>query len=156
MIALRPMKATEFAAYLAYFIPDYAAEIAVNYGLSETEAFARASREIADNLPDGPQTPGEVLLCILNELDDHIGYLWYRPDPAERSAFISDFHILATHQGRGYGRQALNALETHLAGSGITEIRLRVAADNERAQHVYKTSGFQTTGINMSKRIGEQ
>ncbi|CAN7492060.1 GNAT family N-acetyltransferase [Pararhizobium sp. LjRoot235] len=155
MIALRPMKATEFAAYLAYFIRDYAAEIAANYGLSETEGFARASREIADHLPDGPQTPGEVLLCIVNEADDHVGYLWYRPAPGERSAFISDFHILAAHQGRGYGRQALNALETHLAESGIAEIRLRVAADNERAQHVYKTSGFQTTGINMSKRIGE-
>jgi len=155
MIALRPMKATEFAAYLAYFIPDYAAEIAANYGLSETEAFARASREIADDLPDGPQTPGEALLCIVNEVDDHIGYLWYRPDPAERSAFISDFHILAAHQGRGYARQALNALESRLAESGIIEIRLRVAASNERAQHVYKASGFRTTGMNMSKRIGE-
>ena len=155
MIALRPMKSTEFAAYLAYFIPDYAAEIAANYGLSEAEAFARASREIADDLPEGPQTPGEVLLWIVNEAEDHVGYLWYRPDPAECSAFISDFHILAAHQGRGYGRQALDALETRLVENGISEIRLRVAADNERAQHVYKTSGFRTTGINMSKRIGE-
>ena len=34
MIVLRPMRATEYPAYLDYFIPDYAAEISANYALA--------------------------------------------------------------------------------------------------------------------------
>jgi len=155
MLALRPMRDPEFIAYLAYFVPDYAAEIAANYGVSDAEAFARASREIADDLPAGPGTPGEVLLCIVNDGDGIVGYVWYRPDTAARSAFICDFHILPAHQGQGFGRTALSLIEDRLAAEGITDLRLRVAADNSRARHVYETSGFHTTGINMSKRIAE-
>ncbi len=154
-LVLRPMRDAEFAAYLAYFVPDYAAEIAANYSIPDAEALARASREIADDLPQGPQTPGEVLLCLVDERDGPVGYIWYRPDIAASSAFINDFHILATHQGRGFGKHALALLESALAAEGITDIRLRVAADNLRAKHVYETSGFRITGINMSKRIGE-
>jgi RimJ/RimL family protein N-acetyltransferase len=33
------------------------------------------------------------------------------------------------------------------------QIKLRVAGDNERARHLYEVSGFQVTGINMSKPL---
>ncbi|OJF92426.1 GNAT family N-acetyltransferase [Pararhizobium antarcticum] len=154
-LALRPMRDVEFAAYLAYFVPDYAAEMATNYGLSAAQALTRASAEVADDLRGGPRTEGEVLLCLVDERDTLLGYLWYRPDIAQRSAFISDFHILPAHQGKGFGKTALGLIEARLAAEGLTEIRLRVAADNVRARHVYETSGFRTTGFNMSKRIGE-
>ncbi|MBB3146719.1 hypothetical protein FHS21_003135 [Phyllobacterium trifolii] len=39
MIVFRPMRASEFAKYLRYFIPDYEAEISTNYGLNDTAAF---------------------------------------------------------------------------------------------------------------------
>lgn len=84
-----------------------------------------------------------------------IGYVWYRPDKDSRSAFVSDFHILPAHQGNGYGKGALSALEATLSDKGFEQIRLRVAADNERAHHIYRTGGFRTTGINMSKWIGK-
>ena len=45
MIVLRPMRATEYPAYLDYFIPDYAAEISANYALSPAAALAQAQRE---------------------------------------------------------------------------------------------------------------
>lgn len=158
MIAFRPMHRSEFSGYLDYFIPDYAAEISTNYGLSSAAALAQAKREIAEDLPDGPDTPGHVLLCITDDAtgnDDLIGYLWYRPDEDSRLAFINDFHILAAHQGNGYGKRALSALEATLSREGFEQIRLRVAADNERAHHIYRTGGFRTTGINMSKWISK-
>lgn len=40
MIVLRPMRDTEYPAYLDYFIPDYAAEISANYALSPAAALA--------------------------------------------------------------------------------------------------------------------
>ena len=156
MISLRPMLGGEYPAYLDYFIPDYAAEISVNYGLSSLDALAHAKQEIANDLPHGVNTPGEVMLCVINQASDAesvVGYLWYRPDLATRSAFIKDFHIFAPHQGKGFGKQALNVLEAELARAGFDQIKLRVAEDNKRAMHVYKVTGFRVTGVNMSKTI---
>jgi RimJ/RimL family protein N-acetyltransferase len=157
MISLRPMRADEYAAYLDYFIPDYATEITANYQLSPVESRLQALREIDEDLPQGVATPGQVLLCIIDSIsgeDSIIGYLWYRPDIPARSIHISDFHIFAVHQGKGYGKEALAALELELSKTGITQIKLRVAEDNKRAKHLYDVSGFRVTGVNMSKAIG--
>lgn len=156
MIALRPMRKDEYSGYLSYFIPDYAAEISRNFGFSQAEALAQAKREIADDLPDGPDTAGEVLLAITESAlgsDAVVGYFWYRPNETSRSVFISDFHILPAYQGNGYGKSALAALEAALCEAGFEHVRLRVAADNGRAHHLYESGGFRTTGINMSKSI---
>jgi ribosomal protein S18 acetylase RimI-like enzyme len=156
MISFRPMRDNEYPAYLDYFIADYATEIAANYGLSAPQALARAKQEIANDLPLGINTPGEVMLCIVNQTsksESVAGYLWYRPDLAGRSVFIKDFHILGAHQGKGFGKQALHALEVELTRTGFEQIRLRVAEDNKRAKHVYEASGFRVTGVNMGKTI---
>lgn len=156
MISFRPMRDGEYPAYLDYFIPDYAAEISANYGLSNLEALAQAEREIAHDLPLGVDTLGEVMLCVINqtpEAESVVGYLWYRPDLENRSVFIKDFCISATHQGKGFGKQALIALETELARTGFEQIKLRVAESNKRAKHVYEIIGFRVTGVNMSKTI---
>jgi ribosomal protein S18 acetylase RimI-like enzyme len=159
MILFRPMRDSEYPAYLDYFIPDYAAEIASNYGLSESASVAQAKQEMATDLPDGARTPGQVLLCVVDRSDSAerlIGYLWYKPDAAMRSAFICDFHILAAYQGKGFGRQALEVLEGELKSKGFDRIKLRVAEDNARARQLYETTGFRVTGINMSKVIGSK
>ncbi|MGF6174528.1 GNAT family N-acetyltransferase [Ensifer sp. 4252] len=154
MISFRPMLESEYAGYLAYFIPDYAAEIAANYGLSDADALAQATGEIAEDLPQGVDTPGNVLLCLMDSAStEHVGYLWYRPDAKARSAFISDFHILPDHQGKGLGKLAIEAFEAELSAKGFGQIKLRVAEDNRRARHVYEATGFRVTGTNMSKTL---
>ncbi|CAN7498353.1 GNAT family N-acetyltransferase [Rhizobium rhizogenes] len=156
MISFRSMRDGEYSDYLEYFIPDYAAEISANYGLSSLEALAQARREVADDLPLGVDTPDEVMRCVINqtsETESVVGYLWYRPDLANRSVFIKDFYIFAAHQGKGFGKQALKALEAELARTGFEQIKLRVAEDNKRAKHVYDITGFRVTGVNMSKII---
>lgn len=152
------MRESEYPAYLRYFIPDYAAEIAANYRLSDAAARAQAEREIESDLPDGVATAGQLLLCLVDPsgaAETLLGYLWYKPDAATRSAFITDFHILAAHQGQGLGKAAMALLERDLGAKGFTQIKLRVAGDNARARHVYEASGFHVTGVNMSKVIGE-
>jgi ribosomal protein S18 acetylase RimI-like enzyme len=144
----------EYAGYLAYFLPDYALEITANYDLSPTDALAQAKQEIATDLPDGVDTDGQVLLSILDRDEGLVGYLWYKPDLPTKSAFIYDFHILPGLQGKGLGKAALKALDALLLAQGITQIGLRVAADNVRAQRLYRTVGFRVTGVNMIRRIG--
>lgn len=156
MITLRPMHENEYPGYLEYFIPDYAQEIASNYALSADDSLARAKQEIAADLPEGVNTPGHLLLCLVEQRDNasrHIGYLWYKPDAVMRSVFIYDFHIFNAYQGQGLGKQALRAFEQEMLNKDFEQIRLRVAGDNERARHVYEAIGFGVTGINMSKTL---
>jgi ribosomal protein S18 acetylase RimI-like enzyme len=152
------MTAEEYPAFLQYFISDYADEIGSNYGLSPTDSLVKANKEISEALTEGVNTPGQVLLCISEQSDHtarHIGYLWYKPDSAMGTVFIYDFHIFNACQGRGLGKQSLRDFEAYLREKGFKEIRLRVAGDNVRARHIYETSGFGVTGVNMSKAIAD-
>lgn len=154
MIQFHTMSADEYVAYLDYFLPDYAQEIASNYCRSAHDALLQAKMEIATSLPNGPQTQGHALQTITeSDATKLIGYVWYRTDEKTRSVFILDFCILPDHRGKGAGKAAMRALEAHLAAQDYHEIRLRVAADNPRAQHVYQASGFRVTGFNMAKQI---
>lgn len=156
MISLRAMTKEEYPAYLEYFVHDYACEIESNYGISRCAALARAKQEISALLPEGVNTEGQVLLCIVaqsDKTDTHTGYLWYKPDPDQGTVFIYDFHLFNSCQGQGLGKQSLRAFEEYLQAKGFTEIRLRVAGDNARARHVYEASGFGVTGVNMRKSI---
>lgn len=147
----------QYQAYLAYFIPDYAGEIASNYARSFEDALMQAKAEMAHHLPDGAKTEGQRLHTMIDsELQMPIGYVWYRPDEESRSVFIYDFCVLPDYRANGRGKAALRALEMMLAKDGYREIKLRVAADNARAQHVYQGGGFRITGINMAKAIGHQ
>lgn len=150
------MKPHEFADYVAYFVPDYAAEISSNYDVDIETARARASREVEESLGQGVETAGQVLLSLVAEDvqgDTPVGYLWCKPDEASRTVFISDFCVLPPFRGRGYGKAALAALETMFAETEYDEIRLRVAADNKGAERLYLSVGYRPTGINMRKAI---
>jgi ribosomal protein S18 acetylase RimI-like enzyme len=154
MIHFSTMSDAQYSTYLTYLIPHYAEDIASNYGRSYEDALAQAKAEAERHLPDGRKTEGHTLRNIINgTLHTLIGYVWYRPDEATGSVFIYDFFILPEHRDKGQGKAALQALEMVLAADGYREIKLRVAADNPRAQHVYQTGGFRATGINMAKKI---
>lgn len=104
MISFRMMTKDEYPAYLEYFVNDYAYEIESNYGASLRDSLARAKQEISEMLPDGVNTHGQVLMCIVAQSDktnNHVGYLWYKPDSTKRTVFIYDFHIFNSSQGGG-------------------------------------------------------
>lgn len=159
MVSFRPIRSHEFSGFVDYFIPDYAAEIARNYQLAPEAALEQARQEVVASFPDNDKTTGQVLLCILHMQspgEEHIGYLWYKPDVKTRSVFINDFYLFPDARAQGRGKQAMQLLERQLINEGFTQIKLRVAADNPRARHVYETSGFGITGINMSKVLAKE
>jgi ribosomal protein S18 acetylase RimI-like enzyme len=159
MIHLRQMRGHEFPDFVAYFVPDYAAEISANYDVDIDVARTRAEQTISDDLGQGVDTVGQVLLCIVRDDDAEdrpIGYLWCTPDKAGETVFISDFYIYPNHRGFGFGKRALNALEAMFRATGHTDIQLRVATNNQIAQHLYTAAGFRTTGINMRKPIATE
>ncbi len=157
MITFRSPSQHEFQAFVDYFIPDYAAEIVSNYLLSEDDALAQARRELEASFPDGEKSAGQILLCIvLNDAENanHIGYLWYKPDPQLHSAYINDFYLFPAFRGKGFGSEAMKQLELRLVEEGCKQIKLRVAAGNPQARRVYENNGFNVTGINMNKVLG--
>nr|WP_024967162.1 GNAT family N-acetyltransferase [Pantoea sp. IMH] len=156
MINFKPMTAAEFSAFLNYLIPDYAEEISSSYRLPKADAFKQAQDQIDASLPEGVETSGQVLLSIFYQdavQEHHVGYFWYKPDEASQSVFIYDFSIFPAWRNKGLGSAAMNTLEKALRQQGFTQIKLRVAAGNERARHVYETSGFRVNGFNMNKLI---
>lgn len=101
MVSFRSMTEEEYSAYLEYFIPDYAIEIASNYRMSKSDSLTMARQEISKLLAEGVNTHGQILLSIFAKLDvfeRHVGYLWYKPDAAMRTVFIYDFHIFNSLQ----------------------------------------------------------
>ncbi|HGL5373523.1 TPA: GNAT family N-acetyltransferase, partial [Citrobacter farmeri] len=117
MISFRAMTKDEYPAYLDYFINDYAYEIESNYRVPPRDSLARARQEISEMLPDGVNTHGQILMCIVAHSDNtnrHVGYLWYKPDSTMRTVFIYDFHIFNSSQGLGLGKQSLRAFEEYL------------------------------------------
>lgn len=156
MIQLRKMKGDEFSEYVSYFVQDYAAEISSNYDVDMVTALAKAEGAVKEELAQGVDTPDQVLLCAIAEIDQNdspVGYLWCTPNIKDQTIFISDFFILPQHRGKGYGLSALIAFEKTYLNTGYGEIRLRVAADNQMAERLYLRAGYRPTGINMRKAI---
>jgi len=147
------MTPEEFPDYRAYFVADYAVELASNYGYSPDKSRALAQQALEEDLPQTVATPEHTLLCIEQPADTTIGYLWYKRVAHSDSVFILDFMIFELFRGNGQGKAALAALAEQLAQSGVAEIKLRVAFDNTRAFNLYKKLGFTVTGYNMIKLL---
>ncbi|WP_413731344.1 GNAT family N-acetyltransferase [Sodalis sp. RH20] len=103
-------------------------------------------------------TPDNQLYCIeAGDAADRpgaptvAGYLWITCK--DEAAYISDFCILPAWRRRGLGRSALAQLDQRLRAQGVTELGLRVAADNPGARALYDACGFHVTGVNMVKPL---
>jgi len=71
----------------------------------------------------------------------------------DRKAFIYDFIIDEAFRGKGYGKQALAAMDEQLKSMNTESVALHVLGDNVSAQELYKKMGFEITGIRMRKYL---
>lgn len=153
MIRLRPMTQAEFDVYLPKLIEDYAQERAAAGGVP-IEGEREASREqIAGLLKDGLATERQHLWRLEAEGGEPAGILWVDVNEAEQRAFIYDFMIEPALRGRGYGAQALAALETELRRRGVKRIMLNVFGHNQVARRLYERAGYGIVAIHMQKDI---
>ncbi|ASG01750.1 GNAT family N-acetyltransferase [Vibrio anguillarum] len=144
------MTEEEFQCYRLYSNEFRGQELAAAKQVSHAKGVQLANMELDDCLPQGLKTENNTLLCLevkLNGITYVIGYFWYFL--AETSAFIYDFQVFPEYQGKGYGSRIFQELNEFWTGSGIEQVELLVAYDNERAFKLYKEIGFKATGINM-------
>ena len=69
------------------------------------------------------------------------------------SAFIYDLRIFDAFQRRGYGMQAMLAVEHEAQALGMERIGLHVFGHNSAAQALYLKLGYTITNVNMVKHL---
>ncbi len=155
MLHLRPMDADAFTRFLARAVPEYAAEKVRNGQWSPDEAQARSEREFQDLLPQGPDTPDNVLYTLHDPQEGaDVGVLWYALQrAATTTAFIYEVEVFEPFRRRGYATQAFTLLEADAAARGATRIGLHVFGHNTAARALYEKLGYHATNINMRKEL---
>jgi GNAT superfamily N-acetyltransferase len=74
------------------------------------------------------------------------------PD-SNRFGYISDVYVLPAYRGKRIATQLLKAIESRLARSGITRLRINALANNKSAWTSYERSGFRAYETMHEKRL---
>ena len=151
MVKLRPMEQADFEAYLEEDIQRYAQAHLEAGNWEPSQALEKPRTEHQQLLPDGLESKNQYLFSIIDASDQKLGILWVNIENGR--AFIYDFIIDESFRGKGYGKQALVALDEKLKSIEVQSVGLHVFGDNFIAQELYEKMGFQITGIHMKKRL---
>ena len=144
-VVLDRMTPAEFEAYLQPAIAEYAADKIAAGNWSEAEA-----------LSHGVVTPDQHLFTIRDAASARaVGVIWLAVMPhfGRPSAFIYDLRIFDAFQRRGYGMQAMLAVEHEAQALGMDRIGLHVFGHNSAAQALYLKLGYTITNVNMVKHL---
>lgn len=148
------MDRDDFARRRAPLVARYATSIASPRGLSAPEAEAEAERDVADKVPRGPATPGQLMRRAVVG-DAEVGWIWVSlPGPAMPGmAWISNVEVDPGHRSRGYARAIIEAIEAELVALGVPRLGLNVFAHNDVACRLYERLGFEVTGQQRSRSL---
>lgn len=154
MIHLRPMTEEEFAALKAAMYASYPEDRARAIGGDATaEEIENGRRQVDELMGEGVQSKAHHYWKMVAPDAGAVGDLWVFVDEAKRRAFIYFIGTDAAYRGRGYGYQALEALEAEVRPLGVTQIALNVFGDNDVARRLYERAGYQTQAISMAKDL---
>lgn len=151
MVKLEPIEQEDFERFLESEIRGYAQDHVRNGNWPEEGALERSRKEFASLLPDGMHSKDQYLWSIIDGGNNRIGTLWIQIK--EHRAFINDFVIDVSFRGRGFGKEALTAMDEKLKSMNVDSVALHVFGDNTAAQALYRKMGFDITGIYMRKKL---
>ena len=114
----------------------------------------RSRQTYNESLPQGVQTENNYLFRIqLVESEEEIGMVWMKHEAPRPHGFILEIMLDKTQRGKGYGKQAMLALEEFAKGMGLERIGLHVFSHNTAAVRLYEGLGYEVTNQNMVKRL---
>jgi len=151
MITLETIQQEDFDRMIDTEIRGYAAEHVRNGNWPAEGALERSKKEFDALLPDGIHSKDQYLWSILDEENNKIGVLWVQVK--DQKAFIYDFVVDESFRGKGFGKQALLAMDEKLKSMNVESVGLHVFGDNITAQELYKKMGYQITGIHMKREL---
>lgn len=151
------MTEQRYASFHEEAINDYAKENVDSGRWPAEGALERSRQDHEALLPQGLATPDQHLFTIHDDADGvEVGVLWMAVNerPGGRSGYVYDVAIDPEHRRRGHARAAFIALDDVARDLGLSDIGLHVFANNPGAQALYRSLGFEITGLNMQKRVG--
>jgi ribosomal protein S18 acetylase RimI-like enzyme len=154
MITLLPIEQADYDIFLEQEIVGYAEDKVKSGNWQPEEALEKSRADFQHYLPDGPRSKDQFVYTIFNEeTQQKLGVLWVqvKMDEPRREAFILDFVIDEKFRGKGFGKQALSALDEKLMEMGSEFVGLHVFGHNTNAFELYKKMGYEVTNINMRK-----
>lgn len=154
MITLIPIEQADYNVFLEREIVDYAEDMVKSGNWRADEALEKSRAEFQRHLPEGPRTKDQFVFTVFDDdANQKLGALWVqvKMDAPHREAFIFDFVIDEQFRGKGFGRQALIALDKKLIEMGAESVGLHVFGHNTNAFELYKKTGYEVTNINMRK-----
>ncbi|MFA6237462.1 MAG: GNAT family N-acetyltransferase [Bacteriovorax sp.] len=147
------MSETEYANWCIESMGTYKSEI-IKSGMSESEAEKKTTEDFKRLLPEGLLSKDQYLFSI-KEDGRMAGILWFGVRGAEdnRKAFIYDINLYESERGKGFGKKAMLLLESEVKKLGLKHIGLHVFGHNTIARTLYEKLGYETTNVNMEKKL---
>ena len=155
MTVLRPMTATECAAWLLQTVPAYAADKVASGQWSEEASLELSKKEFEELLPQGLDSPDNHLFTIVDSRSAPVGVLWFAVKTRfnARIAYVFDVSVWPERQREGHAFRAFHALEDEVRQLGLSGIALHVFGHNMGAQALYAKLGFHPTNISLFKPV---
>ncbi|MEY8350803.1 GNAT family N-acetyltransferase [Bacillus cereus] len=154
MITLRTMNKEEFQLYISGAIENYAKNKVTSGNWGEDEAINLSKKEFSRLLPKDEKSELNYLYSIFQD-QQLVGMIWIAKTSTTNpdQGYIFDFIIYESHQGQGYGKQAMKEIEMIAKELGMNKIALHVFGHNKVARRLYEQLGYEITNINMVKVI---
>jgi ribosomal protein S18 acetylase RimI-like enzyme len=150
------MTPQEYRDWLPWAIEDYAREDVEHKRIDRDRALGNMSAFLESVIPRGPRTEGHRMSIVEDAATgERVGYTWWaeRDLDAGPAAWIYDVYIDATHRGKGYGRGLMEAVEAQVREAGLARMELHLWVDNDPATSLYRSLGFEATGMEMFKQL---
>lgn len=147
--------AGDYEVWAARAIAGYAAQIAASGALGEEAAWDKARRDHERALPNGLDTPGQLIFRLLDG-SQPVGWLWLAvpyPEGDPSMAWVYAVEVDDVFRGRGYGREAMLLAETEARAQGMRSLGLNVHGSNSIARSLYSSLGYHVTTQQMKKTL---
>jgi diamine N-acetyltransferase len=143
MISLRPVDSTNYRECIELSVaPEQQGFVASNVQSLADAYIYRPAAEPYGVYSDDELVGFALLFPFAGDVDDES-----IPEPGtERGMILVRLMIDARFQGRGYGRDALEAILDNVRVRGLPTVRLSVVPENEQALEFYRRNGFTETG----------
>jgi ribosomal protein S18 acetylase RimI-like enzyme len=153
-LTLRPLSDDEFDAWFPAMRDSYAQDMARDAGLAPEKAAAMAATQM-DALFPGPAPSPQQLVYVLEADGERVGELWLcaRENVPQPALFIYFVGIDEEHRGKGYGKAAMELVESEARRLGIDTVALNVFGKNEVARNLYRSVGYEENAVSMSKKL---
>jgi len=154
-VRLVPMTETEYDRWLDKSVGEYADDKIKAGAWTPEDALERSRQDFARLLPEGVRSRGHHLFTLEDEAaGKKVGVIWVAEvDWGKPIAFIYDIVVDEAERGKGYGKQAMLALEDVVRSLGLDEIGLHVFGHNTIARDLYLKVGYEITDLNMVKKL---